>query len=65
MNHHSIIDQKSFAYLPKAVDVRDGQALAEGDDQQRDRSGKVVKQREDVISGPLGETQRQQGADRA
>ena len=50
---------------PQAVAVRDGENLAECDDEERHRAREVVEEGEDVVTGALSETHRQDEANAA
>ena len=47
------------------VNVSDGQALRQRNDEEWDAAGKVIEQREDVVARAVGESHRQHQADTA
>lgn len=46
----------------KTVEIGDGDALKEGDDEQWNIAAKVVKQGEDIVASPMNEDHRQDAA---
>ena len=47
----------------QAVDIRDGDAFKEGDDEQRHVPSEVIKEREDVVARSVREHHGQEAAD--